>query len=167
MAATATTENRVDVCELVRNNTLRMNLCAVVMLWSSQSFSYYLVGFYTKYFEGNFFVNYAMLGIADAIAFGYVKVLSTRFSTPSLIRILLLGVLFGCFLFLYVSEPYPSLIPFLIIIIRMHVSAVLNYGYYINSFLFPVLLRGNVYAITNVICRPFSALATLVVEYTR
>jgi hypothetical protein len=32
--------------------------------------------------------------------------------------------------------------------------------------LFPVLVRGEAYGIVNFICRPFSALATLVTEYT-
>jgi hypothetical protein len=152
---------------LIRDPLLRKNLIAVTFLWTSQSFSYYLVGYYTKYFEGNFFVNYAMLGIADAFSFLYVKLLSHKYDTPKTLRFLLIGVIIGCSFFALLSPTFPALIPVMIILIRMHVSSVLNFGYHINSFLFPILLRGNVFAVTNIVSRPFNALATIVVEYTK
>lgn len=108
-----------------------------------------------------------MLGIADASSFLYVKLLASRMDTPKVVRVILCGVIFGCLMFVLFSQRYPSTIPFIIIIIRMNISSVLNFGYHINTYLFPILLRGNVYAVTNFVSRPFNAVATVVVEYTK
>ena len=107
-----------------------------------------------------------MLGIADALSFWCAKILAVKYETPKVLRILLSGIIVGCVLFLIITPYFESLIPLFIVIIRMNSSSVLNFGYHINSYLFPVLLRGNVYAITNSVSRPFNAVATITVEYT-
>jgi len=45
--------------------------------------------------------------------------------------------------------------------------SVQNYGYHINTLLFPVSMRGQAFGITNLISRPFASLSTVVVEYTK
>lgn len=44
------------------------NLMAVIVFWSFSSFSFYLIGFYIKYFPGNVYANFTMLGCADILA---------------------------------------------------------------------------------------------------
>jgi hypothetical protein len=43
------------------------------------SFCNYLVGYYSKYFPGSFFVNYAITGVADSLTGVYAKVLERFF----------------------------------------------------------------------------------------
>lgn len=50
---------------LWNNPRLRRNLIAVVILNSATAFCANLLGYYTKYFPGSFFVNYAIIGFAD------------------------------------------------------------------------------------------------------
>lgn len=33
--------------------------------WAISSFSYYLIGLYVKYFPGNQYINFGVLGLAD------------------------------------------------------------------------------------------------------
>lgn len=55
----------------------------------------------------------------------------------------------------------------MIFIMRLHVCSIQNFGYHVNQLLFPVLVRGRAYGITNFVSRPFAALSTLVTEYTK
>jgi hypothetical protein len=43
---------------------------------------------------------------------------------------------------------------------------VYSLGYYANGKLFPILLKTTIFSLTNGIGRPFSALSTMVTEYT-
>jgi hypothetical protein len=57
------------------------NLLASCYLWSMSGFVTYLVMYYSKYFEGNFFVNYCLQGFSDALALIYVNFLSNKFDS--------------------------------------------------------------------------------------
>lgn len=58
------------------------------------------------------------------------------------------------------------MVPFLILGIRIFVKAVYSLGYYANGKLFPILVKTTIFSLTNGIGRPFSALSTMVTEYT-
>jgi len=55
-------------------------------------FSSYMIGFYTKYFKGNMFVNFAMLGVADTFSLLYVTLVSGFFDVKGVIRFILVSV---------------------------------------------------------------------------
>lgn len=57
-------------------------------------------------------------------------------------------------------------VPLLYLAIRINVGGISNYGYHMNQLLFPVMMRGQSYGLTNFISRPFASLATILVEYT-
>lgn len=42
------------------NRTTKMNLFASCYIWSMSGFVVYLVIYYSKYFKGNFYVNYSL-----------------------------------------------------------------------------------------------------------
>ena len=48
----------------------------------------------------------------------------------------------------------------------MQINAILAYSYHVNQFLFPVLMRGAAYSMTNFVSRPVIGLATFITEYT-
>lgn len=107
---------------------------------------------------------------------GYISFISNRSGSAKLtLQILLWSVLFFTFLEIVVTDMsflafYPniqaSLVPILLLLIRMNVGSIQNYGYHINQLLFPVMMRGQSYGITNFVSRPFASIATIVVEYT-
>lgn len=108
---------------------------------------------------------------------GYIRFLTSRHGSAKLtLRILLYSVLFFTFVMIIVTDigllanhanVQASLIPILLLMIRMNVGSIQNYGYHINQLLFPVMMRGQSYGITNFISRPFASIATIVVEYTK
>lgn len=59
-----------------------------------------------------------------------------------------------------------ELVPVLILLIRIFVKSLYSLGYYANGKLFPTLVKTSIFSLTNGIGRPFSALSTLVNEYT-
>lgn len=61
------------------NTVTKTNLFASCYLWSMSGFVVYLVIYYSKYFEGNFYVNYAIQGFSDTISLFYVGSLSKMF----------------------------------------------------------------------------------------
>ena len=40
----------------------------------------YLIVYYTKYFQGNFYVNYSLQGFADSLSLFYVMMFQRRYS---------------------------------------------------------------------------------------
>jgi hypothetical protein len=87
--------------------------------------------------------------------------------TKLVARYLLLGSAI-CSLLYIVNEHfgYVTLVPFIILGIRIFVKAVYSLGYYANGKLFPTLVKTTIFSLTNGVGRPFSALSTMVTEYT-
>ncbi len=71
---------------------LRRNLIGAVLLNSACAFNNYLIGYYTKYFPGSFFLNYALIGIADGFSIVYVNLLSKYFTKISYVVNFVLGI---------------------------------------------------------------------------
>jgi len=139
---------------LCNDRQLRNNLFASVFLSSAVGFAYYLITFYIKYFKGNVFVNFASIGFADAIGFLYITKLTLKSTIPSVMRILLVGSIISCFLFIITQAFLPVFLPVSLIVMRLNVGGLFNYNYHYNSKLFPVLVKGAVFAVANSIARP-------------
>jgi len=82
-------------------------------------------------------------------------------------RILLVGSIVSCVLFMITQAVLPVLLPVFLVLMRMNISGLFSYNYHYNSKLFPVLVKGAVFAISNSIARPSQALATMIAEYAR
>ena len=143
------------------------SLIAVLGIWVYSSFNYYLIGYYVKYFPGDVFVNFLMMTIAEVIAPVVLFLVQGKYVTRYVARDLLLGAAFMAFLYI-VNEHfgYVTLVPFIILGIRVFVKAVYSLGYYANGKLFPTLVKTTVFSFTNGVGRPFAALSTMVTEYT-
>ena len=57
------------------------------------SFVQYLIIFYSKYFKGNFYINYSIQGFADGICMVYVSFLSKKFDVPGILRYLVIALI--------------------------------------------------------------------------
>lgn len=157
---------------LWKNKVNRHNLMATCYLWASSGFIGYLIAYYSKYFKGDVFVNFTMAGLSDSLSMLYAAALTARFSLQTSILIFYILIIFLSILMTLVlnnssEEMALYLVPIFVLAVRLQSSALQNYGYQIVQDLFSVLLRGQVYGITNLVSRPFSALSTILTEYTR
>jgi MFS family permease len=59
------------------------NLMIMIINWSSCSFSYYLLSYYTKYFKGTIYSNTALLGLADILATFSMRIMQNFFETKT------------------------------------------------------------------------------------
>jgi hypothetical protein len=146
---------------------LRRNLIAAVLLNSCCAFCNYLVGYYTKYFPGNFFFNYAVLGVADAFTILYVHLISKYFK--KLIYVInfgLISIVLWSSLFIGLQNLYPAVVPVGILALRLNLAALQNFGYHINQLLFPAEYRSLASGTMNFIGRGFTAISVIMVEYT-
>jgi hypothetical protein len=144
------------------------SLIAVLGIWMYSSFNYYLIGYYVKYFPGDVFVNFLMMTVAEVISPLVLYFTQRRIVTKYAARYLLFGAAVMAMLYIineHIGTDY--WIPFLILGIRIFVKAIYSLGYYANGKLFPILVKTTIFSLTNGIGRPFSALSTMVTEYTK
>lgn len=59
------------------------NTLIMIANWSTCSFCYYLLTYYTNYFKGSIYSNTCLLGIADIVATLTVRLLQLKFETKS------------------------------------------------------------------------------------
>lgn len=103
------------------------------MIASSSAFSSYLIGYYTKYFPGSFFVNYAILSVGDSVTMVYVAILSYYVKrVKNVIRLNLIAVIFFSVVYITFSDKYPILVPFGIFVLRVCLGSMPNYVYHMN-----------------------------------
>jgi len=79
IARDAETDKVVKKESIFSNPITRKNLIAASTIWSSVGFICYLVWFYSKYFSGDFYINYGVVGISDMITMTMMIVLTKIF----------------------------------------------------------------------------------------
>ena len=109
-----------------KNKINRYNFIAVAYLWSSSGFITYLVMYYSKYFKGDFYINYSLQGLANSIAMIYVSLLSKFLNLKGLLRFVAIMMLIFTTVLYFVmkySASIPSaeivLIPLFILLIQL------------------------------------------------
>ena len=133
----------------------------------------YLIIYYSKYFKGSIYVNYSISGCAEMVSFIYVRVLLRKRTVKEFLRFLISWIVILTMILIFFEES--GFIPdnilvvvmaVMVFLIRLQVVSVSNYGYHINTQVFPILTRGKAYGITNFVSRPFAAMAPIVTEYS-
>ena len=153
-----------------------MNLLACCLIWSSAGFITYLMSYYSKYFPGDFYINYAVQGLAEIMSMWYMKLLSVvTDSIQTHVNILMYKMIAFTLLLMLFTETsmfkvdhsmQTTVVASLIFVIGLCSRSTQNYGYHINTELFPVMMRGQACGILNLVSRPFASAATIIVEYT-
>jgi len=157
-----------NIAYMCKHTTLRNNLIAMCCIWSVSGFSFYLIDFYVKFFPGSVFFNKGFFGLCDASAILYIKVLEKKLVTvPLVIRFALVMVILFSLIYMVLANSYLFLIPVMVGLTRLQINAILAYSYHVNQFLFPTLMRGAAYSMTNFVSRPFIGMATIITEYTK
>jgi len=137
------------------------------MISSAANFSSYLIGYYTKYFPGSFFVNYAIISLADCVTMIYVAVISLYIRrVRDVVRINLLLICACSAIYICFVSRYPILVPFGIFVMRVALGGITSYVYHMNQALFPTEFRSLASGCMNFVSRLFAASALIVVEYT-
>lgn len=156
-----------DLKILCESPTHRNSLIAVLGLWMYSSFNYYLIGYYVKYFPGDIFINFFMMTIAEVMAPIMLRYIQGKWVTKFVYRYLLLLCAVSSVLFIF-NQHFGSVtfVPFIILLIRIFIKCTYSLGYYANGKLFPTLVKTSIFSVTNAAGRPFSALSTMVTEYT-
>jgi hypothetical protein len=143
-------------------------MIAVVAIWIYAAFNYYLIGYYVKYFPGDIFTNFLMMTGAEIIS----PIVLYFFQRKFIVKYTSRYILIGCSIFslaYMLNESYGEVayVPFLILGIRIFVKGAYILAYYANGKLFPTLVKSSMFSLTNGVGRPFSALSTMVTEYTK
>ena len=109
-----------------------------------------------------------MMTGAEVLAPIILYIVQGRFVTKYVARYMLSGCAI-CALLYIINEHIGSVtfVPFIILGIRIFVKGMYSLGYYANGKLFPTLVKTTIFSMTNGLARPFSALSTLVTEYTQ
>lgn len=143
-------------------------MIGICLLTSTTAFCTYLIGYYTKYFPGIFFVNYGIMGFADMVSMPF-QALVVRINNnqmPKAITFSLCTVGFFSAMFLLISDAYPMMVPMGIFLIRLSIVGLENYKYHVMQELFPVEYHSLAAGTMNFVSRGFTAVALIVVEYT-
>jgi hypothetical protein len=89
----------------------------------------YLIIYYSKYFKGNFFVNYSIQGLGEVLSLFYVDALDKKYgSAKSILYFLILMTICLAITQIAMTETVSeailtSLLPFMILLIRLQVTA--------------------------------------------
>ena len=138
-----------------------------MLVSSGANFSSYMIGYYTKYFPGNFFFNYAIVASADSVSMMYITLLSFYVrSVKNVVRINLLLICACSGIYICFVSKYPILVPLAIFFMRVNLAGIGNYVYHMNQALFPTEFRSLASGSINFVSRLFAASALIAVEYT-
>ena len=92
-----------------------------------------MIAYYTKYFPGNFFVNYAILSFADSVSMIYITLLSFYVrGVKNVVRINLLLICAYSGIYICFVSKYQILVPLAIFLMRVTLSGNCNYVYHMN-----------------------------------
>ena len=142
------------------------------------TFSVYLIIYYSKYFKGNFFINYSAQGFSDCVTMVYVNYLSKKYqNSPNglskLLKFLVISLVLLCCVQLFITHSglisdqiLTFIVPINIMLMRLNCTSVQNFSYHVNQILYPVLIRGKAFAYTTFASRPFGGLSIVLTEYT-
>ena len=124
--------------QLWSNRQMRNNLVGVCVLSSTTAFCNYMIGYYTKYFPGSFYVNYGILGVADMFCMVYQSQIDRFFKNKvqSVVSFSLISIAAWSLLFLCLAGNIPRIVPLGIFILRLNLSGLENYRYHVVVALF-------------------------------
>eukprot|EP00350_Pseudokeronopsis_sp_OXSARD2_P005865 CAMPEP_0170567256 /NCGR_PEP_ID=MMETSP0211-20121228/80364_1 /TAXON_ID=311385 /ORGANISM="Pseudokeronopsis sp., Strain OXSARD2" /LENGTH=124 /DNA_ID=CAMNT_0010888663 /DNA_START=945 /DNA_END=1316 /DNA_ORIENTATION=+ len=70
----------------------------------------------------------------------------------------------GGVVYLFYGDANPSVVPYMVLVIKFGVSAAFNIAYIANAALYPSVLSGTIFGITNIFARLASMFAPVIAE---
>lgn len=139
---------------------------AAALLYAEGTFNFYLLSFYMKYFPGNIFENSVYFACSDLTAFFLAGILLNYTTMKFTLRLASSAALIGGFMYLFLANSQPELLPAMIILSRIGQSMIFNTTLISVNRLFPTLFIANAYGICNFCAHIIACLAPFVAEIT-
>jgi len=149
------------VLTLVRDRRYLVNTLILCLLWSTSAYSFYFTEFFMKYMPvSNIYYLALLLGTSDILTNLTFGLLNHRLPTKTTL-ILSTFLLTISALLLSMGLPLQGLT---VIGLRFFSALTFIAVYYANNEYFPTLLKGAIFAVTNVVARLASVLSPVVAE---
>jgi hypothetical protein len=130
--------------------------------WGTACFSFYLLTYYVKYFEGSILTNGMILGGADILAAIVGKCSQSMFSTKTMLVLgYMIAGLSGVAHFFVTSD---ILYQSTILLMRFGIELSFFFSYYANIEYFPTDFVSTAFGACNFVARSCAMLAPLTVE---
>ncbi|CAI2386847.1 unnamed protein product [Moneuplotes crassus] len=140
-----------------------INLIAMVFNWCVCSFSFYVLGFFVKYFKGNMYTNACIMGIADVLANVTLRAAQQCLSTKKGFVISFSWVFLFTIIYFFIQDEV-SLVPIIVLCMRFGVTFAFSSSYFGNQEYFESHYLSTVFGICNVFARSSTIFAPIVVE---
>jgi hypothetical protein len=127
------------------------------------TFNFYLMTFFLKYFPGNIFENSAFFAVADIIAFALVGFVLKSTNIKNALNFAFVIDIIGGILYLCFSTN-TAIVPYLISLMRGGVTMTFNIGYVSVKELFPTQYVATVYGQVNLVAHIFACTSPLIAE---
>eukprot|EP00347_Sterkiella_histriomuscorum_P006682 403351837 len=165
-------KKQVSFINQIRRQKLLPNILILSLFWAVSSYSYYFIEFYMKFIPVNRIQTLSlMIGVSDVVCCVTFKFLQNKFEIRKLISVnyLLLLASSSVFYVIMLIYPVPSdavqyIITLMIFGMRFFSAMTFIGAYQANNEYFPVLLKGGIFAITNVSARLSSIMSPWVAE---
>lgn len=153
-----------------------MNTIILIVVWSQCAYSFYFTEFYMKYVPvSNIYYLALIMGSSDFISSFIFNILKRYLSSKQMVIVLSGGLaafsfVFSLTLFINGNEENLSIgleIFYTAMIFGMRFFSAITFmtAYYCNNEYFPTLLKGAIFAITNIAARLASVMSPLVAEW--
>ena len=153
-----------------------MNTIILIVVWSTCAYSFYFTEFYMKYVPvSNIYYLALIMGSSDFISSFIFNILKRYLSSKQMVIVLSGGLaafsfVFSLTLFINGNEENLSIgleIFYTAMIFGMRFFSAITFmtAYYCNNEYFPTLLKGAIFAITNIAARLASVMSPLVAEW--
>lgn len=136
----------------------------MIMIWTSATFGYYLIGFQMKYFKGNFFINNITSSVTEI--FAYViscfifKLCGINLTCVVSYMVAIAGML--CLVLIDTKNQF--LLSLFILGSKYGVCQLFNIAFIGNTHLFPISMVATSFTVCNLIARSTAISAPYVAE---
>jgi hypothetical protein len=96
----------------------------VCYLWASAGFVAYLLSYYTKYFKGNFYINFTIAGLTESFSMFWIGILSRKFKIKQVLTIcygliIIQSIIMQILLYKLDDEVLIGIVPLMVFSIRL------------------------------------------------
>ncbi|CAI2363809.1 unnamed protein product [Moneuplotes crassus] len=148
---------------MIKDKQTFRNLMIMMMNWSTCSFSFYLLSYYTKYFKGNIYSNTALLGLADI--FATISMRGLQYYMPTKIGFVVsYCVVFVISCIYYIIQSQTVLVAICVLLMRYGVTVAFSFCYYGNSEYFQTDMSSTAFGVSNTMARFSTIVSPMVAE---
>lgn len=151
----------------MKNRTYLVNMIALNIIWTSVSFTHYMIAYYIKYIPGNIYTNVITSAASEVIAYLLSGFLGMYIGTrATFILSFSLGAGFGVPLMFLSYNADPLVIMACVLCTKFGVSCAFNLCYLVTAEYFPIMYSSSVFGACSFIARIATITTPMVAEIT-